>query len=55
MGQMNYNCFLDWIERAGLLTPECRGLSFLELPKDVRKRIELCVARLRVEFKHEEE
>ena len=50
MNEFNYDCFLGWLEQANLLTGAWSGSTFDELPEEQQKRIELCVARLRVEF-----
>lgn len=51
---MNYNIFMDKLEKSGLLTSAWTGIAFNDLPDDVKKDIELLVSELRVEFKYED-
>lgn len=53
MSKLNYNIFLDLLEKHGLLTGAWCGLIFDELPGPTQKEIEICVAKLRVEFAYE--
>lgn len=54
MEQLNYNTFLDILEKHELLTGAWKGVLFDELPERMQKEVEMCVAKLRVEFAHED-
>jgi hypothetical protein len=51
---LNYNVFLDRLQKYGLLTSAWSGIEFKELPLDIQREIELCVTELRHDFEHED-
>jgi hypothetical protein len=53
--QLNYNIFLDLLEKHGLLSGAWHGMLFDEMPTHIQKEVEMCVAKLRVEFLYEKE